>query len=430
MRKGRWGKSVGRMEKKINRESLRDLKKLDGVKRRGLRRGALLFLALLLLGGAAAFYFVFDVGSWQTLDKRKLTEIPQTGAIYDRNGDFVAKIQSAQNRVSIPLSEVPKEVQNAFLAAEDLRFYQHNGIDLIRIFGALRSNLRAGDYAEGASTITQQLVKLSHLSARKTVARKLEEMWLALQLEAQASKAEILEMYLNYIYFGRGAYGIEAAAQAYFGVHASQLSAVQGAALAAIIKAPSAYAPHLHPEANRQRRQYILHTMRENDLLSEDAYQAAMAQEITPIEQEQKTAQYGWYVDAVLDEAESLLSMQAENLLGGGYHIYTAFDREQQDIIDGHFEPDGNFPANASDGVRPQAAMASIDVHTGAVRAIEGGREYTVQRGLNRATQMRRQPGSSLKPLAVYAPAISSTTRPRSSAPTPPATAATCTTAT
>ena len=133
--------------------------------------------------------------------------------------------------------------------------------------------------------------------------------------------------------------------------------------------------------------------MRENDLLSEEAYQAAIAQEIAPIEQEQKTARYGWYVDAVLDEAESLLSMQAENLLGGGYHIYTALDREQQDIIDGHFEPEKNFPANASDGVRPQAAMASIDVHSGAVRAIEGGREYTVQRGLNRATQMRRQPG-------------------------------------
>ena len=260
MRKGRWGKNVRQMEKKESRESLRDLKKLDGVRRRGLRRGVLISLLLLLISSAAAFYFAFDVGSWQTLDMRKLTEIPQTGAIYDRNGEFVAKIQSAQNRVSVPLSEVPKEVQNAFLAAEDLRFYQHNGIDLIRIFGALRSNLRAGDYAEGASTITQQLVKLSHLSARKTVARKLEEMWLALQLEAQASKAEILEMYLNYIYFGRGAYGIEAAAQAYFGVHASQLSAAQGASLAAVIKAPSAYAPHLHPEANRQRRQYILRT--------------------------------------------------------------------------------------------------------------------------------------------------------------------------
>ena len=406
MRKGRWGRSVRRLEKKESRESLRDLKKLDGVRRRRLGRGLLLSFLLLLVGGAAAFYFVFDVGSWQTLDIRKMTEIPQTGAIYDRNGEFVAKIQSAQNRVSVPLSQVPKDVQSAFLAAEDLRFYQHRGIDLIRIFGALRSNLRAGDYAEGASTITQQLVKLSHLSARKTLARKLEEMWLALQLEAQASKDQILEMYLNYIYFGRGAYGIEAAAQAYFGIHASELSAAQGASLAAVIKAPSSYAPHLHPEANRQRREYILRTMRENNLLSEDAYQAALAQDVTPIEQAQKTAQYGWYVDAVLDEAESLLSMQAEALLGGGYHIYTAFDREQQDIIDGHFEPEKNFPANASDGVRPQAAMASIDVHTGAVRAIEGGREYTVQRGLNRATQMRRQPGSSLKPLAVYAPAI------------------------
>ena len=408
VRKGKWGRSVKRMNRRESREGLRELKKLDGIRRRGWKRGLLLSLLVLLIGGGAAFYFAFDVGSWQPLDIRKMTQIPQTGAIYDRNGEFVAKIQSVQDRVSIPLSEVPLEVQSAFLAAEDVRFYQHNGIDLIRIFGALRSNLRAGDYAEGASTITQQLVKLSHLSARKTLARKLEEMWLALQLETQVSKPQILEMYLNFIYFGRGAYGIESAAQAYFGVHASELSVAQGASLAAIIKAPTAYAPHLHPEANRQRAQYILRTMRENDWLSEESYQAAMAQDVTPIEQTAKAAQYGWYVDAVLDEAEELLSMQAESLLGGGYHIYTAFDREQQDIIDGHFEPDGNFPANASDGERPQAAMASIDVHSGAVRAIEGGRDYTVQRGLNRATQMRRQPGSSLKPLAVYAPAIES----------------------
>ena len=297
-------------------------------------------------------------------------------------------------------------MQNAFLAAEDLRFYQHFGIDPLRIFGALRSNLRSGEYAEGASTITQQLVKLSHLSAQKTIARKLEEMYLALQLESQCSKDEILEMYLNFIYFGRGAYGIEAAARAYFGIPASALSAAQGAVLAAVIKAPSAYAPHLHPEANRQRQEYILRTMRENDMLSEEEYAQALAQDVTPIQQSAQEVRYGWYVDAVLDEAESLLSLQAETLLGGGYHIYTAFNPEQQDIIDNHFEPEDNFPANASDGTRPQAAMASVDVHSGAVRAIEGGREYEVQRGLNRATQMRRQPGSSLKPLAVYAPAI------------------------
>jgi membrane peptidoglycan carboxypeptidase len=191
------------------------------------------------------------------LDIHKIVDLPQTGMIYDRNGRFVAKIQSAQDRVSVPLSSVPRDVQNAFLAAEDLRFYQHPGIDPVRIFGAIRSNLRSGDYAEGASTITQQLIKLSHLSAQKTIARKLEEMYLALQLESRYSKDEILEMYLNFIYFGRGAYGIQAAAQAYFGVDAAQLTAAQGAALSAVIKAPSAYAPHLHPEQNRQRQEYI-----------------------------------------------------------------------------------------------------------------------------------------------------------------------------
>ena len=408
MGKGKWGRAIRRMDKREARESLRDLKRLDGVKGHGLRRGLLAAFLLLILGGGAAFYFVFDVGSWQQLDLQKMVNVPQTGAIYDRNGEFMAKLQSAQDRVSIPLSQVPREVQSAFLAAEDLRFYQHRGIDLVRIFGALRANLRSGDYAEGASTITQQLVKLSHLSAKKTLSRKLEEMYLALQLERQCTKAQILEMYLNLIYFGRGAYGIESAAQAYFGIHASQLSPAQGASLAAIIKAPSAYAPHLRPEANRQRQQYILRTMRENDLLSEEAYQAALTEEVTPLPQQTEEVRYGWYTDAVLDEAEKLLSLQGETLLGGGYHIYTAFDPEQQQIIDGHFEPNANFPANAADGEKPQAAMASVDVNSGAVRAIVGGREYRVQRGLNRATQMRRQPGSSLKPLAVYAPAIES----------------------
>ncbi len=408
MKKGTWGRAVRRMDRQTDRESRKDLKKLDGIRRRGMKRGITSAFLMLLLGGAFAFYFGFGVGSWQRLDLRKIVDLPQTGAIYDRNGSFVAKIQSAQDRVSVPLSSVPREVQNAFLAAEDLRFYQHFGIDPLRIFGALRANLRSGDYAEGASTITQQLVKLSHLSAQKTIARKLEEMYLALQLENRCSKDEILEMYLNFIYFGRGAYGIEAAAQAYYGVPASRLSAAQGAALAAVIKAPSAYAPHLHPDANRQRQQYILRVMRENEMLSEDAYQEALAQDVTPVEQKAQNVRYGWYVDAVLDEAESLLSMQAETVLGGGYHIYTAFDPEQQDIIDGHFQPEDNFPANAADGTRPQAAMGSVDVRSGAVRAIEGGREYQVQRGLNRATQMRRQPGSSLKPLAVYAPAIES----------------------
>ena len=408
MAKGAWGRAVRRMDRKESRESLKDLKRLDGVKRFRFLKTALAVLGTLTVAGAAAFYFAFDVGSWQRLDLKKITDLPQTGAIYDRNGHFVAKIQSSQDRVSVPLSAVPKDVQNAFLAAEDLRFYSHIGVDAVRIVGAVKANLRSGDYAEGASTITQQLVKLSHLSARKTLARKLEEIYLALHLEAQCTKDQILEMYLNYIYFGRGAYGIEAAAQAYFGVSASRLTVAQGACLAAIIKAPSAYAPHLQPENNRQRREYILRTMRDNGLLTEEKYRSALAEEITPIEQTVGTSPYGWYADAVLDEAEALLSLQAEALLGGGYHIFTALDPEQQDIVNAQWESAAAFPADAADGTPAQGAMASVDVHSGAVRALVGGRQYEVQRGLNRATQMRRQPGSSLKPLAVYAPAIES----------------------
>ena len=406
VRQGTLGRAIRRMDKKQEKRNEKELKRLDGISRRGLKRTVLAVFFALLLGGGAAFYFVFDVGSWQKLDIHKMTDLPQTGAIYDRNGNFVAKIRSAQDRVSVPLSSVPLEVRQAFLAAEDLRFYQHFGVDPVRIFGAVVANLRSGSYAEGASTISQQLVKLSHLSSQKTVARKLEEIYLALQLESQYSKDQILEMYLNYIYFGRGAYGIQAAAQAYFGVSASQLTAAQGAVLAAIIKAPSAYAPHLHPEENRARQEYILRTMWENGMLPEEEYRAALNEDVTPLPQSAQADQYGWYVDAVLDEAEALLSMQAETLLGGGYHVYTAFDREQQDIIDGHFSQEDYFPAKASDGTAPQAAMASVDVNSGAVLAIVGGREYVVQRGLNRATQMRRQPGSAIKPLAVYAPAI------------------------
>lgn len=407
MGKGKIGRADKQLNRSEEREALRDLKRLDGVEVRQRKRILAGVLAAFLLS-AGAFYVIFDVGSWQRLDIKKIIEIPQTGAIYDQNGQFITRIQSSQNRVSIPLSTVPKDVQNAFIAAEDLRFYRHFGIDPLRIFGALAANLRAGDYSEGASTITQQLVKLSHLSSQKTISRKLEEMYLALQLEATASKQQILEMYLNYIYFGRGAYGIEAAAKAYFDLPASSLTAAQGACLAAIVKAPSAYAPHLHPEANRQRQQYILRTMRENGLLTEESYRAALAQPLALADAPDANLPYGWYVDAVLDEAEGLLSLQAEALLGGGYHIYTALDPQQQDIMDTEFLTAGHFPANASDGTQAQAAMASIDVNSGAVRAIVGGRSYTVQRGLNRATQLRRQPGSSLKPLAVYAPAIES----------------------
>lgn len=364
-------------------------------------------IALLALLGAAAWgYETFNVAAWQRLDPEKLTNLAQTGAIYDKDGNYVTTLVGRENRTVIDTSSLPQHVVDAFLAAEDLRFYKHPGFDVTRILGAVVSNVRAGGFDQGASTITQQLVKLSHLSSQKTIARKLEEIWLALQMEQLYSKAQILDLYLNYIYFGQGAYGIQAAAQVTFGVDAAQLSPAQAATLAAAIKAPSAYSIQDAPENNRQRREYILTVMRDEGMLTQEAYEAALQEEIAPKKSAAVQTEYGWFVDAVLDEAELQLDVSAEMLLAGGYRIDTTLDPAMQTVLDKQFENTSVFPGNARDGTPVQASAAAVENATGAVRAIVGGRQYETRRGLNRATHLRRQPGSALKPLAVYAPAI------------------------
>ncbi|MGN0745961.1 MAG: transglycosylase domain-containing protein [Aristaeellaceae bacterium] len=374
-------------------------------KGRIFRKAAGVAAVLILLGATAAAFVYFDVASWQRLDPTRLTGLAQTGAIYDKDGAFVTTLVGKENRTAIAMDTLPDHVVNAFLAAEDLRFYKHPGFDVTRIAGALVSNLRTGGFGQGASTITQQLAKLSHLSSQKTIARKLEEIWLAVQIEHDFTKDEILEMYLNFIYFGQGAYGIQAAAEVTFGVDARELSPAQAACLAAAIKAPSAYAIQTRPEANRERRSYILATMLQEGMLTQAEYDAALAEELTPLEGTAVQTEYGWFVDAVLEEAELQLDVSAETLLAGGYRIDTTLDSAMQSILDEQYTRDV-FPANHADGTKVESAAACVDTLTGAVRAIVGGREYTTRRGLNRATQLRRQPGSALKPLAVYAPAM------------------------
>ena len=401
-------RKADKMTKQMEKEDMRQLKKYEGRKKRHIFRKIVLALLVLTVLSLVAGYFIFDVPSWQRLDLTRITAIAQTGVIYDGEGQPISALKGSEDRTLIDLSELPDHVKNAFIAAEDLRFYKHPGFDIVRIFGAVMANLRSRTFSEGASTITQQLVKLTHLSSEKTIARKLEEVYLALQLESACTKDEILEMYLNYVYFGRGAYGVEAAARSYFGLSAKEISPAQAAALAAIIKAPSAYAPHLNADNNANRREYILRTMFENNMLDESAYQAALTEEI--IIQPQATVEntYGWYIDAVMDEAGDLLGISGDQLLGGGYRIYTALNQEYQTIINEQYLSSSLFPEAAQDGKKPESAMACIDVNTGAVLCIVGGREYSVQRGLNRATHMQRQPGSALKPLAVFAPAIES----------------------
>ncbi len=358
-------------------------------------------LAITLVGA----YFAFDVSEWQKLDVNKITAAPQTGLMYDNEGALLTKIRGAENRVVIPLEQIPLHTQQAFLAAEDLRFYSHKGVDVVRLFGALAANIRQGGYAQGGSTITMQLIRQSHLSTQKTISRKLEEIWLAFQLERQMSKDEILAMYLNYIYFGNGAYGIQAAAQTYFDVDAAELSLAQAAALAASIKAPSYYSPTADAQANRTRRNYILSTMLSNGMVSTAEYENAANETVNVAQREPETLEHGWFVDAVLDEAERLLGMSSDQVLTGGFIIDTTLSREHQRVLEEQFTRDV-FPANAADGTKVQAAAACVNVRSGAVLAVVGGREYEVRRGFNRATQLRRQPGSALKPLAVYAPAI------------------------
>jgi len=364
-------------------------------------------VVLMLLAGALWWsYDYFSMATWQRLDPNKLTNLAQTGAIYDKDGNYVTTLVGRENRTVIDTSSLPRHVVDAFLAAEDLRFFKHPGFDVTRILGAMVSNVRAGGFDQGASTITQQLVKLSHLSSQKTIARKLEEIWLALQMEQVYTKEQILDMYMNYIYFGQGAYGIEAAARVTFGVEAAQLSPAQAAALAAAIKAPSNYSIQASEENNRERREYILNVMLSEGMLTQEQHAEALAEELNPIKSAALQTEYGWFVDVVLDEAELQLDVSAEMLLAGGYRIDTTLDPGMQSILDKQFENSSVFPANAKDGTPVQAAAAAVDTATGAVRAIVGGRTYETRRGLNRATHLRRQPGSALKPLAVYAPAI------------------------
>ena len=243
------------------------------------------------------------------------------------------------------------------------------------MLGALRTNLQSGSFSQGASTITQQLAKLTHLSADKTIRRKLEEISIAFQIERHYSKDQILEMYMNTVYFGRGAYGIQAASQVYFGIDVQELSIAQSACLAAIIKAPSVYAPHISPSANANRRKYILDTMKEHQFISDSEYDAAGNEEIRVIAQTKQQEQYSWYVDEVLAEGEELLGLTPAQLINSGMSFYTAFDPDLQEIADRLFEDASYFPENASDGTKIQGALAVIDVHNGATLAIVGGRD-------------------------------------------------------
>lgn len=337
------------------------------------------------------------------LDLEKIYASEETLLIKDRDGAVVSRLYLHENRVSIGLSALPDHVKNAFLAAEDARFYSHPGFDLIRIAGAALNDLRAGSYVEGASTITQQLIKLTHLSAEKTLDRKVDEAILSYRLEQLLSKDEILACYLNRVYFGGGYYGIEAAAEGYFGVHASELTLAQSALLAGVLKSPATYAPHLRPEASVGRRGVILDLMVEYGMVDANAAAAAKAEPLVLVADTQKQ-KHDSYIDLALTEACRLLDCDLNTLLVSGLTIETAMDPNAQRIAENAFSNDAYFPTYEDESA--EGALVLIDAKTGGVSAIMGGRNNAPALGFNRATRIRRQPGSAIKPILVYAPAL------------------------
>ena len=362
---------------------------------------------LLLAVTAAAVLFLLcgavktlGMDRWVDFDVYRITGCDRTSIIYDGQSDMVTRLHGVQDRTWVSISELQPSTVYAFISAEDARFFEHEGVDVIRIAGAIVADIKAGSYVQGASTISQQLIKLSHLTSEKTISRKAEEAALAYEMERQYSKEDILEMYLNYVYFGGGYYGIEAAAEGYFGVHASDLTLDQSAMLAGILKSPSGYAPHINYAASINRRNNILRLMRDYGYITDDEKKQASARRPT-ILHDKREEYSGYYTDAVTKSAAALMGITVDELIRGGYSIYSAMDSDIQHYCEEMFKNGELFPAEDS-----EAAIVVLEPSTGMVVAMVGGRSYTGGISFNRATDIRRQPGSVIKPVIAYAPAF------------------------
>lgn len=305
-----------------------------------------------------------------------------------------------ENRVQISINQIPDVTQKAFVAVEDARFYSHFGLDPVRIIGAAWNNIRSGQLAEGGSTITQQTVKNLYLSREKTFGRKLVEAWLAIRLEREYSKNEILEMYLNQIYFGQGAYGIETAAQTYFGKSAHQLDLAESAMLAGLPKAPNTYSPFQNWEGAKARQNIVLNRMVQAGFIKPaEAEKARREKLVLKSAGATGAGKAPYFVNEVIKYVTEHYENGAAMLFTGGITVHTTLDLDLQKAAADAFS-NGLAGRNSS----LEGALVAIDPATGYVKAMVGGRDFSRSK-FNRAVQARRQPGSAFKPF-LYAAAI------------------------
>lgn len=363
-----------------------------------------LFIALFLLGGGVFLYFVSKAPA---LSESKLVATTSS-KIYDNKNELIADLGS-ERRVNAQANEIPTDLVKAIVSIEDHRFFDHRGVDTIRIMGAALRNLQGGGL-QGASTLTQQLIKLTYFStstADQTLSRKAQEAWLAVQLEQKATKQEILTYYINKVYMSNGNYGMQTAAQNYYGKDLKDLSLPQLALLAGMPQAPNQYDPYSHPEAALERRNLVLSEMKGQKYISAEEYEKAINTPITDGLQSLKSANsYPAYMDNYLKEVIDQVEQETGyNLLTTGMEVYTNVDKNVQQRLWDVYNTD-EYVAYPDDEL--QVASTIVDVTNGKVIAQLGARHQAsnVSFGTNQAVETNRDWGSAMKPITDYAPAI------------------------
>lgn len=361
------------------------------------------FLLLFVLGALIFGYYAMKA---PTLSEKDLVATTSS-KIYDNKNNLIADL-GAEKRINVTANEIPTDLVNAIIAIEDHRFFNHRGVDIVRIGGSFLHNLHGG--SQGGSTLTQQLIKLTYFSTSasdRTLSRKIQEAWLATQLEKKATKQEILTHYVNKVFMANGNYGMQTAAKSYYGKDLKDLSLPQVALLAGMPQAPNQYDPYSHPEAAQQRRNLVLKEMLDMKTISNKQYEAAVNTPVTDgLQSLSSSSSYPAYMDNYLKEViEQVEEETGYNLLTTGMDVYTNVDTEAQKKLWDIYNTDEyvNYPDDEL-----QVASTVIDVNNGKVIAQLGSRHQSsnVSFGTNQAVETNRDWGSSMKPITDYAPAL------------------------
>ncbi len=371
------------------------------------KRWILVILLLVLTSGALLAGGVFYI--YQTVEKLDIQQLsvqalPPT-VLYDEQEQPITELTLAKSE-PIEFQDIPQHVIQAVVATEDRRFYDHLGIDWIGILRAGWVNFQAGQVLEGGSSITQQLVKNAFLSSERTMDRKIQEAFGAIQVERTYSKDQIMTLYLNTIYFGEGAWGIQRASQTYFGKDARDLTLAESALLAALPKAPNHYSPFKDRERSLERRNLVLRLMEESGYITA-AERTAASQVPLPETKHNlsRSIDHPSFVYHVFRELKQRYDLTEDQVWNGGLKIYTTIDRSLQQSVEKIYANEQFFPVSQGQ-IPAQSGAAVVDVKTGEIKALMGGRGEIPYLGFNRATDLRRQPGSTMKPLVVYGQAL------------------------